>query len=90
MIDIILFLPAGFINFIVSPLFEVFSDVISHVLDKDPATSSHPWQQIMADNKEAWQEKVMMLTPMTQDTLLMHCSAGREWGDRVRHERCCQ
>ena len=63
MIVIILSLPAGFINFIVSPLFEVFSDVISHVLDKDPATSSHPWQQIMADNKEAWQEKVMILTP---------------------------
>ena len=89
MIDIILCFPAGFINFIVSPLFEVFSDVISHVLDKDPATSSHPWQQIMADNKEAWQEKVMMLTLVSRYTSHA-CSAGREWGDRVRHERCCQ
>ena len=44
-----------------NPLFDVFQDVINHVLDKDPKSSNLPMQQIINDNKELWQEKVIHL-----------------------------
>ena len=53
---------AGFIDFIVSPLFSVCAEVISLVtgeqtcsLDKEEST--RPWQHSLAANKEAWLEK---------------------------------
>ena len=44
-LDIIFFKYLGFIDFIVNPLFEVFSDVINHVLDKDSESTSYPWNK---------------------------------------------
>ena len=54
---------AGFIDFIVSPLFSVCAEVISLVtgeqtcsLDKEEST--RPWQHSLAANKEAWLEAI--------------------------------
>ena len=44
-----------------NPLFEVFSDVVNHVLDKDPDSTVYPWHQEMNENKELWQEKVRII-----------------------------
>jgi len=30
---------------------------VNHVLDKDPASVTHPWHQIMSENKDLWQNK---------------------------------
>ena len=49
-----------------NPLFEVFSDVINHVLDKDPESTVYPWHQEMNKNKELWQEKVRMVFNKTK------------------------
>ena len=59
-LDIIFFKYLGFIDFIVNPLFEVFSDVINHVLDKDSESTSYPWNKEMNENKDFWQEKVKL------------------------------
>ena len=50
-------IPPGFINYIVSPLFEVFSEVINYVLDRKDETD--PWHLNLHTNKAGWNEKIL-------------------------------
>lgn len=47
----------GFIDFIVSPIFDVCGDMISLVLDQKEEQATKPWEKILQDNKDLWQIK---------------------------------
>eukprot|EP00090_Calanus_glacialis_P007040 TRINITY_DN15506_c0_g1_i6.p1 TRINITY_DN15506_c0_g1~~TRINITY_DN15506_c0_g1_i6.p1 ORF type:complete len:696 (-),score=189.23 TRINITY_DN15506_c0_g1_i6:354-2441(-) len=47
----------GFIDFIVSPIFDVCGDMISLVLDQKEDQATKPWEKILEDNKDLWQIK---------------------------------
>ena len=52
------FFSLGFIDFIVSPIFDVCGDMISLVLDQKEDQATKPWEKILTDNKDIWQIKV--------------------------------
>ena len=47
----------GFINYIVSPLFDVFSEVINYVLDRKDETD--PWHPNLELNRKGWNDKIL-------------------------------
>jgi len=47
----------GFIDFIVSPTFDVCGDMINLVLDQQEDQANKPWVEVLEENKESWQSK---------------------------------
>jgi len=47
----------GFIDFIVSPLFDVCGDMINLVLDQKEDQATKPWEKVLEENKDLWQAK---------------------------------
>jgi len=47
----------GFIDFIVSPIFDVCGDMINLVLDQKEDQATKPWEKVLEENKDLWQVK---------------------------------